>query len=150
MPSFGPTSRERLATCHPDLILLMETVVRRFDTTILQGHRGEAEQNAAVAAGNSQLRWPHGKHNSLPSTAVDAAPYKPGVGVDWSDRDLWVRWAVYVLGVAEGLGIKVRWGGDWARDWSFRTLRERESDQGLDDLPHFELVDPIPTKSREA
>ena len=40
--------------------------------------------------------------------------------------------AGYVQGVAEQLGIKIRWGGDWDSDFDFK-------DQTFNDLVHFEL-----------
>ena len=45
MASFGKKSQERLNTCDPRLIELFERVVEDFDCTVLQGHRGEEEQN---------------------------------------------------------------------------------------------------------
>jgi peptidoglycan L-alanyl-D-glutamate endopeptidase CwlK len=39
--------------------------------------------------------------------------------------------------VANTLGIKIRWGGDWNGDLQFR-------DEKFKDLPHFELVEEKP------
>jgi len=132
MPSFGARSRERLATCHPDLRLVFGEVVKRFDCTILEGHRGKAAQDAAFERGASKLRFPDGKHNGQPSAAVDAAPFP----IDLSDRPAALRrccfFAGYVLAVADDLEIPLRWGGDWDGD---RDL----SDQSFNDLVHFEL-----------
>ena len=36
------------------------------------------------------------------------------------------------MSVANRLGLKVRWGGDWDGDFEFK-------DQNFHDLPHFEL-----------
>ena len=66
--------------------------------------------------------WPNGKHNKKPSLAVDVVPYP----VDWSDIERFIRFGWFVKGLAIGLGIKIRWGGDWKR---------------FKDYPHFELVD---------
>jgi hypothetical protein len=44
----------------------------------------------------------------------------------------WYSFGGYVRGIAEGMEINVRWGGDWDSDWSF-------IDQTFHDLPHWEL-----------
>ena len=41
MAKFGRKSRERLETCHEDLQDLFNEVVRFFDCSVLEGHRGE-------------------------------------------------------------------------------------------------------------
>jgi peptidoglycan L-alanyl-D-glutamate endopeptidase CwlK len=128
MPHFSQRSYERLKTCHPDLIRLFETVVRGFDCTVLEGHRGEQAQNDAYDKGYSKLRYPDSKHNKTPSLAVDVAPYP----VDWNDRERFYFFAGYVKGVAEELDITIRWGGDWDSDTHVH-------DQTFFDLPHFEL-----------
>lgn len=130
MPSFGKTSKARLETAHPRLIEVFEEVVKHFDCSILQGHRGKVEQNDFFHRGLSKVQWPNGKHNSVPSLAVDAAPYP----IDWNDRARFSYFAGFVVGIAASKGIKIRWGGDWDGD------RELADEKGLSDLPHFELV----------
>lgn len=137
MPRFSSTSRARLSTCHPDLQVLFQRVVQSFDCTILEGHRGQAAQDAAFREGKSQLRYPHGKHNALPSMAADVAPYP----IDWDDLSRFRYFAGYVQGVAEILLLQgemeyaVRWGGDWDQDTELK-------DNTFNDLVHFELVEP--------
>ena len=128
MPHFSDRSLERLATCHDNLQLLFREVVKHFDCTILQGHRGEDEQNEYFRTGRSKLQYPNSKHNQLPSLAVDVAPYP----IDWSDTDRFYFFAGYVKGIADRMGISIRWGGDWDGDTQVR-------DQTFMDLPHFEL-----------
>ncbi len=53
MPMFSTKSKERLATCHPSLILLFEEVVRTTDCTIIEGYRSIDAQKAAFRAGAS-------------------------------------------------------------------------------------------------
>jgi len=133
MPSFGKSSTQRLATCHPDLQRLFEEVVKIFDCTILTGHRGEVDQNRAFDQGRSKLRWPNGNHNRLPSTAVDVAPYPIP---DWTKGVLdFAMFGGYVQGVAANMGIKIRYGGDW-------NGNKRISDENFKDLVHFELLEP--------
>lgn len=128
VPRFSQTSADRLATCDERLQRVFNAVVEHFDCTILCGHRGQAEQDAAFAAGKSQIKWPNGKHNGSPSQAVDAAPYP----IDWKDRERASLFAGFVLGTARQMGIALRWGGDWDRD-------TQVADNDFDDLWHFEL-----------
>ena len=130
MPSFSDLSSGRLDTCHPDLQRLFKRVVETYDCSVLEGHRGEAAQNKAVDKGNSQLRWPKGKHNRKPSVAVDVAPYP----VDWNSQNRFYHFAGYVKAMALEMGLLVRWGGDWDDDFDFE-------DQSFDDLPHWELLE---------
>lgn len=140
MGTFSATSSHRLATCDERLQRVFTQVVKTFDCTILCGHRGKEEQDAAVAAGNSQTPWPTSKHNGLPSKAVDVAPYPVRWGAEGTpeqrrkDIARFYLFAGYVKASAEALGVKLRWGGDWDGDADF-------NDQNFDDLPHFELVD---------
>ena len=129
MAKFGKISREKLDTCHLALQRLFKEVVKEYDCTVLCGFRGEVEQNEAFRSGASQRRWPTGEHNKSPSMAVDVAPYP----VDWNDLKKFYHFAGYVKGVAQSLGISVRWGGDWDSD-------EDLKDQTFFDLPHFELL----------
>ena len=128
MPRFGKTSKERLGTCEKDIQLLFNEVVKGFDCTIVCGHRGEKAQNEAYERGNSQVKFPKGRHNSSPSFAVDVAPYP----IDWDDRERFHLFAGFVLGVARGMGINLRWGGDWNQNFEV-------DDNQFDDFPHFEL-----------
>ena len=93
------------------------------------GHRNQEDQEEMYEQGRSQLRYPKSKHNSLPSKAVDVAPYP----IDWNDRERFTLFAGFVLGTAETMGVKLRWGGDWNRNWE-------TADNSFDDLVHFELV----------
>lgn len=128
MPTFSKESSNKLRTCDPRLQQLFQEVVKFYDCTIIEGHRGEAAQNAAVAAGNSQLKWPKGKHNAYPSKAVDVAPYP----IDWNDSPRFHLFAGFVLGTASQMGFKIRWGGDW-------NSNQQVKDERFRDLPHFEI-----------
>ena len=139
MPTFSQRSLDRLHTCHPDLQVLFKQVVRTFDCSILEGHRNETDQNAAYAAGKSQLKYPHGKHNALPSMAVDVAPYP----IDWNDLARFRYFAGFVMGAAKMLLAQgemeyaVRWGGNWDQDTQLKDNR-------FNDLVHFELTEVTP------
>lgn len=129
MPSFGQQSLDRLATCDERLQRVFHAVVTAIDCTILEGHRDQAAQDLAYEQGRSKVRWPDGKHNSLPSRAVDAIPYP----IDWGDRERMSYFAGVVLTTARLMGIELRWGGDWDRDTEVK-------DNSFDDLVHFELI----------
>lgn len=128
MPKFGSTSIKRLETCHEDLQQIFYQVIKHFDCSILEGHRGEEKQNKYFDEGKSKVRYPKGRHNAIPSRAVDVAPYP----IDWDDLDRFYYFAGFVKGIAAMLDIPIRWGGDWDNDTQVK-------DTGFKDLPHFEL-----------
>ena len=128
MPKFSRKSLSKLETCDKRLQDLFLRVVKKFDCTILEGHRGKDRQNKLFNEGKSKLKYPKGKHNSLPSKAVDVAPYP----IDWNDRERFTYFAGYVVGIAYQMGLKIRWGGDWDMDTQVK-------DNNFDDLPHFEI-----------
>jgi len=133
MPKFGTASTERLATADPRLQKLFNEVIKTFDCTVIEGHRTKEKQNEYFAAGKSKLQWPNGKHCSNPSMAVDVAPYINGK-LSFNTTHC-IYFGGYVKGVADQLGIAIRWGGDWDGD------NEPVTDQSFQDLPHFELKD---------
>lgn len=128
MPSFSATSLQKLGTCHSQIQMVFNKVIRGFNCVILEGYRDEERQNFLNDTGKSQLRYPISKHNKVPSLAVDAMPYP----VDWSDRERITLFAGYVLGSADRMGISICWGGDWDHD-------RQVKDNNFDDLVHFEL-----------
>jgi|TARA_Y100000361_G_scaffold59315_1_gene51917 peptidoglycan L-alanyl-D-glutamate endopeptidase CwlK len=126
MPKFGKKSKERLASCEKDLQILFKEVVKHFDCTVTQGHRKVSEQEKLYKEGKTKVKF--GKHNYYPSIAVDVTPYP----VDYENIDRHYYFGGFVLGIAESMGIDIRWGGDWDSD------RETK-DQTFNDLVHFEL-----------
>ena len=130
MPRFSKKSLSKLETCDKRLQDLFLRVVKKFDCTIIEGHRSKNRQNKLFDEGKSKLKYPKGKHNAIPSKAVDVAPYP----IDWNDRERFTYFAGYVLGIAYQMGLKIRWGGDWDMDTQVK-------DNNFDDLPHFEIRD---------
>jgi len=128
MPKFSKKSKAKLNTCDKRLIELFNKVVKKFDCTIIEGHRSKDRQNKLFDEGKSKLQYPNGKHNATPSMAVDVAPYP----IDWNDRERFTYFAGYVIGIAYQMGLKIRWGGDWDMDTQVK-------DNNFDDLPHFEI-----------
>ena len=139
MPTFSESSAAQLKTAHADLQTIFNEVIKHYDCTIIVGHRGEADQDAAVAAGKSQTPWPTSKHNSVPSMAVDAMPDVRGV-IDWNDEADIAYFAGYVMATARQLyeagKIKhqVRYGGNWKMDNDLK-------DNHFADKDHYELIE---------
>ena len=122
MPEFSARSKKNLAQCDKRLQRIADEAIKNFDFIVICGHRGEKEQNAAVARGTSKVRYPHSKHNKIPSLAFDAVPYVKGApgGIDWSARARFLEMRKALKAAADKLGIPVRF-----ISW---------------DLPHIELV----------
>lgn len=105
--------------------MALQRIVRRVHRermrlVVLCGHRGQADQDAAFAAGTSKLKWPRGKHNKMPSLAVDVAP-EP---IDWNNVAAFEKLAKHMLEIAAEEGVDIVWGGAWK----------------MRDLVHFELA----------
>lgn len=136
MPLFSDESRSKLSTCHIDLQAIFYEVIRHFDCVIIEGHRNEIDQDLALKHGTTTLKWPTGKHNSLPSNAVDVSPYP----IDWNNKARFYWFSGFVMGVSERLKAEgkithgLRWGGDWNQNYDITD------EKGLSDLVHFELV----------
>ena len=128
MPRYSNRSAIKLAECDERIQQVFNKVIETIDNTILVGYRDEATQEEMYDQGRSQLQYPNSKHNTLPSQAVDVAPYP----IDWNDRERFTLFAGFVLGTAQEMEINLRWGGDWDKDWE-------TADNSFDDLVHFEL-----------
>ena len=136
MPKFSVASIAQLQTCDERLQkIALAAISVGPDFSIVEGHRGQIAQHQAFLTGKSKLDWPHGNHNAVPSRAFDFSPYP----ADWSEKELpHIRFAVIagvLAAIAYGMGIKVRWGADWNRNWDPRD--ERFLDWG-----HIELDEP--------
>lgn len=134
MYHYSKLSKARLSTCHADLQIIFNEVIKYVDVSIICGHRGKEEQNAAFDAGYSQVQFPDGKHNTIPSMAVDVTPY-PEM---YSDANELRRLAGYVIATAQQLYNQgkishlITNGSDWDNDFD-------EEDHRFIDLPHYEL-----------
>jgi hypothetical protein len=130
MPRYSKKSKERLASCDERLQDVFNEVINYVDCSILEGHRSKERQNKLYDENRTKVKYPNGRHNSSPSKAVDVTPYP----VDWKDRERQTLFAGFVLGIARGMDIRLRWGGDW--DMDFQVMDNR-----FDDFPHFEVRD---------
>ena len=136
MYQYSGKSKLYLASCHPDIRNVFNTVIKSRDCTIIEGHRPEEKQNEMKVTGRSQLEWPLSNHNKEPSLAVDAAPYfgDRNPHIDWNDRLGFTLFAGFVLGVGARMGVKLRWGGDW-------KMSHKPNENKFNDLVHFELME---------
>lgn len=131
MPTFSKTSQNRLAECHEDIIEVCTELIKQYDFSVLCGHRSKEEQDKAFKEGNSKVRYPHSKHNTKPSLAVDLAPYnETEPHIDWGNvsafKEMWIRFDTIakVLKSQGKISSIFVWGGDWT---------------SLQDCPHIEI-----------
>lgn len=130
MPKFSRLSEQRLATADPRLQALLREAIKHVDFTVLCAYRNAEDQDDAFRTGRSKVRYPDSKHNTLPSSAVDIAPYP----VDWKDTARFARLAGYLERIAHEQGIRIRWGGDFDQDGA-------TADERFIDMPHIEIVE---------
>ena len=141
--------QKRLSTCNPDQISLFGEVSKHRKCRILCGHRNERDQNTAFMEHRSKVKFPHSKHNKLPSDAVDASPdpipdnwgrisfeliperHRKQIKKEIKELCEFYNFNGYVEGTADQMGIKIRQGHDWDGDDEF-------NDQTFDDLIHTE------------
>lgn len=154
MPKFSAKSINKLHTSHQDLQILFRYVIKKFDCTVVYGHRTPEEQFELYKKGREYVeqsgKWVvffpkkvvtncdgfqiKSNHNEFPSHAVDVAPY-PTL---YNDEDTIRHFAGYVLGVADMLKSygaiehEIISGIDWDNDKDLH-------DQKLFDACHFEL-----------
>jgi peptidoglycan L-alanyl-D-glutamate endopeptidase CwlK len=132
MAAFGTESEANLVLVHPTLVKICRLAIAIKDFKVIDGLRTVEEQKINLMRGKS---WtPNSKH--LPqadgfSHAVDLAPYP----VDWDDAEEFCVLAGVMKAVAYGVGVRLRWGGDWNSNESTRDEKSR-------DYGHFELVMP--------
>lgn len=94
MNKFSKRSIENIETCHIDLQILFEKVLEGWDCSVICGH----------------------KNKSSPSIAVDVyprpVPRSPSGLLNDSSR-VWKEFMLYVKGVAAGMDIKIKCGGEF-------------------------------------
>jgi len=134
MYKWSKNSSRKLNTCHKILIDFFEDLIKiiPIDLTILYGYRGKTLQNGFYEAGTSKKKFPHSKHNSKPSFAIDIAPYING-SVSW-EKPYFLFIGGFILAEANRKGVKLRWGGSWSGNPT------EIGHQKFDDLGHFELI----------
>ena len=120
MPFFSATSRERLLSCDSRLIAVCSDAIDFFDFTVVCGNRTDEEQDILFAQGRitdgpivTYKRGGESIHNTMPSRAIDLAPWVSGRGIVWDDVGLFGELAGVILYAAWKRGIWISWGGHW-------------------------------------
>lgn len=135
MYRFSASSNRKLDTCDIRLQHWARTLILTRDCTVITGYRNSADQALAYKAGLSKLKPGQSLHNVYPSRAIDivpaGAPKLWAVKKDLSKKE-YIDFAKFGLSVASGLGLNLRWGGDWDMDGDF-------NDQTFNDYAHFEI-----------
>jgi hypothetical protein len=127
---FGKSSIRRFQTLHPDLQKLLMEAINYVDFSIVCGYRGRADQERAFLENKTEVHFPHSKHNSYPSKAVDVAPWP----IEWQDHEGFTLLAGILYGIARCRGINIRLGVDWDGDGYVE-------EHNFKDRPHIELLD---------
>lgn len=128
MYKFSKRSLNNLKNVDKRLIHICNELINHIDFTVIEGHRSLERQLELYEQGYSQIDGitKKGKHNYLPSLAIDIIPYKKGHNpFDGSkeSEEMFNTLAKEFKKVANELGYKITWGGDWR----------------MRDLPHFQL-----------
>lgn len=139
MNLFGTTSRANLSTANSTLQGIAAEVLLIKDHSIVKGHRNQVDQDYAHQTGKSKLKWPDGKHNALPSNAIDVRTYPMPIRptkelFEQALREEQLYLLGLYVGVAFALGTTLRIGADWDRDGEI-------ADNGFDDFFHVETIE---------
>lgn len=140
--AYGETSKSRLITCRAEIQRVMNRAADYVNIAIMEGARSDARQIElyAMRVGRAQERvtlidgvTQKSKHQVTEaeplSKAVDFVPWPQ----QYSDRELMVELGRFIVGLGAGMGIELRWGGDWNGNFD-------RTDQRFHDLPHIELI----------
>jgi len=157
MYNFGKSSLSKLETTHPDIQLILQTLIKVYDFSILEGARSDTRQMQLYNEGKSHLDGVTKKSKHQPvdvydednmfigklSYAVDIMPWKKDTNAFSGSRFDDARF-YFMMGLVRAISIdllnkglinhKVRFGLDWDSDDVF-------SDSNFHDLPHFELIE---------
>lgn len=129
MTNLSERSLKNLENVDERLVRLVHMANQIVPCAVICGYRSQEDQDKAYHSGHSKLKFPQSSHNSSPSRAVDLCP----TPIDWKARERFILFAGVVMGLAASMGIAIRWGGDWNKNWDIR-------DETFQDLVHFELT----------
>ncbi len=148
----GRHSLRELDLVHPNLVRVVNRAITTTeqDFTVFDGIRGIPEQREYVRRGVSQtMKSKHLPQEDGHGHAVDLVPYING-------KLRWEHNACYIIAramqqAARDEGVKIRWGGAWARLDTHQKdpklmvkeyihKRMRQSRPVFIDAPHYEIV----------
>lgn len=155
----GSTSLKRLEGVHPRLVQVVKRAIQitSQDFSVYEGLRTQKRQIQLVKTGMSQTM------NSKHLTQIDGYGHAVDL-LPWADFDgngtkeiAWHWPSIYPIAdamrrAAKELGIRIRWGGNWAvclndtnktaealtRDYV--AMRQKAGKKAFIDGPHFELI----------
>ena len=132
--ALSKNSKDKLSLADESLQEVVSLAIKWgiIDFAVTESYRDKLTQNRYFNEGKSKIPWPNGKHNSVPSQAVDLVPVVNGK-ISWDSRHCLVLAGV-ILSAGEALGVTIRWGGNWDMDG------EPVTDQDFQDLVHFEII----------
>ena len=139
MPAFTSARSTRvLGELDERLQAVCNKAIRRIDFSLISGLRTTQEQQALYFANPPRSHIDgvvkRSKHQAGVYGKAGAFDFIPSPFTTWGDTQLFTAYASFIIGIGHGLGIPLRWGGDWDRDFRWRT-------NAFNDLPHIELVD---------
>ena len=148
MNKLSQTSNIRLSSCDTYIqkVIRKAIEVSAIDFGVAQGERTVVQQAEYYKDGKSKVNPVNYTKEELPlkgkhitddvytkAGAVDVYAYISGKGASWDHNHL-----CYIAGVIMAVDASMegllRWGGNWDQDGEIIT------DQGFDDLPHFEMI----------
>lgn len=112
MPSFGKRSLKARVTMDPRLQGIVDEAIKKYDFSIIWGHRDMGSQNQAYKDGHTNKRWPNSKHNTYPSIAMDIVPYP---GLYNAPLIEFYKLATIIYEEAMKQNVRLRWGGHWKK-----------------------------------
>jgi len=127
-----PSSKRKLSTCNLDLQRVVNKVAEKERVQVIEGRRSPERQRELLKTGKSKTLDSKHVTDGL-SSAVDIIGLNKDGEIDWNDTKAHYAFGERVLKVAESMGVKLRWGGDWDGDGDY-------TDQTFNDLVHFELL----------
>jgi len=157
---FGKRSLGFLGECHATLRKFWNRLIALYDFSLLEAYRGKEKQEQYFRNGLTQLHFPHGNHNKMPSWAAHALPYPviwpPTAGEMLEKLDELVsnkekrnyiirsmkeygriyHFIGYGTRLAEEMKINIRNGADWNKDKDIL-------DNNFDDLSHWEMTEDV-------
>lgn len=123
---------EKLHNVHPDLVAVIQAAAKVWELKIVEAERSLKREEELIRTGKSRLADPRKCLHVVQADglvhAVDLVP----LPLDWNDSRRFYYLGGYVRAVAKGLGLHVRWGGDWNSNTEVK-------DQTFNDLDHFEV-----------